>query len=133
MRLRIKGRHVELSESVKTYAEAKLQKLDKQLAEPTQVELELWEEHNPSIAAHHVAEATIWTKGPTLRAREASTSFESSIDELVQKLERQVKRYRDKRRRRDVARRNGLPEPEPVPVEEIERELRAETQPETQP
>jgi putative sigma-54 modulation protein len=129
MRLRIKGRHVELSQSVREYAEAKLQKLDKQLAEPTQVELELWEEHNPSIAAHHVAEATIWTKGPTLRAREASTSYEASIDELVQKLERQVKRYRDKRRRRDVALRNGQPEPEPMPVEELERELRAESPP----
>jgi putative sigma-54 modulation protein len=128
MRLRIKGRHVELSQSVRDYAEAKLLKLDKQLAEPTQVELELWEEQNPSIAAHHVAEATIWTKGPTLRAREASTSYEASIDELVHKLERQVKRYRDKRRRRDVARRNGTPEPEPVPVEQIERELRAEAE-----
>ena len=127
MRLRIKGRHVELSQSVREYAEAKLQKLDKQLAEPTQVELELWEEHNPSIAAHHVAEATIWTKGPTLRAREASTSYEASIDELVQKLERQVKRYKEKRRRRDVALRNGQPEPEPMPVEELERELRAES------
>jgi putative sigma-54 modulation protein len=126
MRLRIKGRHVELSQSVRDYAEAKLLKLDKQLAEPTQVELELWVEQNPSIAAHHVAEATIWTKGPTLRAREASTSYESSIDELVHKLERQVKRYKDKRRRRDVARRNGLPEPEPTPVEEIERGLRSE-------
>ena len=128
MRLRIKGRHVELSQSVRDYAEAKLLKLDKQLAEPTQVELELWEEQNPSIAAHHVAEATIWTKGPTLRAREASTSYEASIDELVHKLERQVKRYRDKRRRRDVARRNGTPEPEPMPVEQIERELRAEAE-----
>ena len=127
MRLRIKGRHVELSQSVREYAEAKLQKLDKQLAEPTQVELELWEEHNPSIAAHHVAEATIWTKGPTLRAREASTSYEASIDELVQKLERQVKRYKEKRRRRDVALRNGQPEPEPMPVEELERELRADS------
>jgi putative sigma-54 modulation protein len=129
MRLRIKGRHVELSQSVREYAEAKLRKLDKQLAEPTQVELELWEEHNPSIAAHHVAEATIWTKGPTLRAREASTSYEASIDELVQKLERQVKRYKEKRRRRDVALRNGQPEPDPMPVEELERELRAESSP----
>ena len=127
MRLRIKGRHVELSQSVREYAEAKLQKLDKQLAEPTQVELELWEEHNPSIAATHVAEATIWTKGPPRRAREASTSYEASIDELVQKLERQVKRYKEKRRRRDVALRNGQPEPEPMPVEELERELRAES------
>ena len=107
MRLRIKGRHVELSQSVRDYAEAKLHKLDKQLAEPTQVELELWEEHNPSIAAHHVAEATIWTKGPTLRAREASTSYEASIDELVQKLERQVKRYREKRR--EAPRRHAPP------------------------
>ena len=128
MRLQIKGRHVEVSESVRKYAETKLRKLDKQLAEPTQVELELWVEHNPSIAAHHVAEATIWTKGPTLRAREASSSFEASVDELVDKLERQVKRYRDKRRRRDVARRNGTAEAEPMPVEELERELRAEAE-----
>ena len=127
MRLRIKGRHVELSQSVREYAEAKLHKLDKQLAEPTQVELELWEEHNPSIAAHHVAEATIWTKGPTLRAREASTSYEASIDELVQKLERQVKRYREKRRRRDVALRTSQPEPEPASAEELDRELRSES------
>jgi putative sigma-54 modulation protein len=127
MRLRIKGRHVELSESVRAYAETKLHKLDKQLAEPTEVELELWEEQNPSIAAHHVAEATIWTKGPTLRAREASSSFEASIDELVDKLERQVKRYREKRSRRETARRGAtaVPEPEPVPVEELERELRS--------
>jgi len=128
MRLQIKGRHVELSQSVKDYAETKLRKLDKQLAEPTQVELELWEEHNPSIHDSHVAEATIWTKGPTLRAKEAATSFEAAVDELVDKLERQVKRYRDKRRRRDVALRgaNGAGAPEPVPVEELERELRSE-------
>jgi putative sigma-54 modulation protein len=127
MRLRIKGRkgrhEVELSESVKSYAEAKLGKLEKQLAELTEVELELYEEHNPSIAANHVAEVTIWTKGPTLRARESAKSFEAAIDALTNKVERQVKRYRDKRRRRDVALRNGAGEPEPVPVEELEREL----------
>ena len=98
MRLQVKGRNVELSESVRDYAEQKLSKLERQLAAPTQVEVELSVEHNPSIAASHVAEATIWTKGPTLRAREASPSFEASIDELVHKLERQVKRYREKRR-----------------------------------
>jgi putative sigma-54 modulation protein len=122
MRLRIKGRHVELSQSVRDYAEAKLQKLDKQLAEPTQVELELWEEHNPSIAAHHVAEATIWTKGPILRAREASADHRASIDQLVDKLERQVKRYRDKRRsRRDrQLPEAGIPE-EAIPIDEEPR------------
>lgn len=98
MRLQVKGKNVEVSPSIRTYAEEKLGKLSKQLADPTRVELELAVEKNPSISANHVAEATIWTKGPTLRAREASVDMKASIDQLVDKLERQVKRYREKRR-----------------------------------
>src|SRR3990170_4304050 len=107
MRLQVKGRNVEVSDSIRRYAEDKLGKLERQLADPTQVELELAIEHNPSIAANHVAEATIWTKGPTLRAREAATSYEASIDQLVDKLERQGKRYRAKRSRRETGRGGG--------------------------
>src|SRR5919205_2427907 len=98
MRLQVKGKNVEVSPAIREYAERKLAKLSKQLAEQTQVELELWEEKNPSIAASHVAEATIFTKGPTLRAKEASPDMKASIDQLVEKLERQVKRYREMRR-----------------------------------
>ena len=97
MRLRVKGKNVEVSTAIREYAEAKLSKLSKQLAEQTQVELELSEEKNPSIAANHVAEATIFTKGTTLRAREASRDMKASIDQLTEKLERQVKKYREKR------------------------------------
>ena len=97
MRLQVKGKNVEVSPSIREYAETKLAKLAKQLAEPTQVELELSEEKNPSIAASQVAEATIFTKGPTIRAREASPDLRASIDQLAEKLERQVKRYREKR------------------------------------
>ncbi len=102
MRLQVKGKNVEVSESVRKYAEKRLGKLEKQLADPTQVELELAMERNPAIAANHVAEATIWTKGPTLRAREAATGWEASIDQLVDKLERQVVRYREKRKQRNT-------------------------------
>lgn len=108
MRLQVKGRNVEVSDSIRRYAEDKLGKLERQLADPTQVELELAMEHNPSIADNHVAEATIWTKGPTLRARESSVSYEASIDQLVEKLERQVKRYREKRSRKDTGRRGSV-------------------------
>src|SRR5919202_364182 len=97
MRLQVKGKNVEVSAAIREYAEAKLSKLAKQLADQTQVELELWEEKNPSISASHVAEATIFTKGPTLRAREASRDMRASIDQLAENLERQVKRYREKR------------------------------------
>jgi putative sigma-54 modulation protein len=98
MRLQVKGKNVEVTPSMREYAERKLGKLAKQLADQTQVEVELSEQRNPSIAASHVAEATIFTKGPTLRAREASPDMKASIDQLVEKLERQVKRYREMRR-----------------------------------
>ncbi len=115
MRLQVKGRNVGVSDSIRRYAEQKLGKLERQLADPTQVELELAVEHNPSIANDHIAEATIWTKGPTLRARETSPGFEASIDQLVDKLERQVKRYREKRSRRETGRRAAAHEPPPDP------------------
>jgi putative sigma-54 modulation protein len=111
MQLQVKGKNLEVSESIRSYAEQKLGKLGRQLADPTQVELELSVERNPSISARHVAEATIWTKGPTLRAREASPDMKASIDQLVDKLERQVTRYREKRQR-GRSRDNGS-----VPVE----------------
>src|ERR687886_3115066 len=87
MRLQVKGKNLDVSDSIRSYAEDKLRKLERQLADPTQIELELSVERNPSISANHVAEATIWTKGPTLRAREASADMRSSIDQLVDKLE----------------------------------------------
>ena len=124
MRLQVKGRNVEVSDSIRRYAEEKLAKLERQLADPTQVELELAVEHNPSIAANHIAEATIWTKGPTLRARESASSYEASIDRLVEKLERQVKRYREKRSRREAGRRANGKGPEEAPdftAEQLER------------
>ena len=99
MRLQVRGKNIDVNEAIRSYAEQKLRRIERQLPDLTQVELELSEERNPSIAASHVAEATIWTKGPTLRAREAAPDVRASIDQLVDKLERQVTRYREKRRR----------------------------------
>ena len=100
MRLQVKGKNVDVSDSLKDYAAQKLGKLDKHLNDAARLELELQVEKNPSIAENQVAEATVWTKGPILRARESSTDMKASIDQLVDKLERQVTRYREKRGRR---------------------------------
>src|SRR6266508_3320529 len=108
MRLQVKGKNVEVSDSIRRYAEEKMHKLDRMLHALTQVELELRVEKNPSISANQVAEATVWTKGPTLRAREASTDMKASIDQLTEKLLRQIEHYRAKRSRRQV-RGNGIP------------------------
>ena len=117
MRLQVKGKNVEVTDSIRQYAQEKLGKLERQLADPTRVELELAVERNPSISANHVAEATIWTKGPVLRAREASADHKASIDQLVEKLERQVKRYREKRRRYRGSSAAEVVPPDAVPID----------------
>jgi putative sigma-54 modulation protein len=99
VRLQVKGKNVDVTDSLKDYALQKLGKLDKHLNDGARLELELQVEKNPSISNNQVAEATIWTKGPVLRARESSSDMKASIDLLVDKLERQARRYRDKRRR----------------------------------
>jgi putative sigma-54 modulation protein len=117
MRLHVKGKNHEVSESIRRYAEDKLKKLDRQLHELTQVEVELSVERNPSISANQVAEATVWTKGPTLRAREASTDMKASIDQLTEKLLRQIEHYRAKRSRRHT-RGNGTSTGGPMAIDE---------------
>src|SRR5919202_5870553 len=100
MRLEVKGKNLEVSDSIREYAERKLGKLERQLNDATRVDLELAVERNPSIAANQVAEATVWTKGPVLRAREATGDMRASIDQLTAKLLRQGKDYPGRRSRR---------------------------------
>jgi putative sigma-54 modulation protein len=97
MRLQVKVHHGQLTDSIRAYAEKRLGKLDRRLHDLTLVELTLSREHNPSISDDHTAEAVVYTKGPTIVAREAAETYEAAIDKLVDKLERQVERYRDKR------------------------------------
>jgi putative sigma-54 modulation protein len=122
MQFQVKGRNLEISDAIRSYAQEKLSKLDRQLNDP-RIELELAVERNPSIAQNHIAEATIWTNGPVLRAREASSDIRASIDQLVDKLERQVTRYRKqgRARRRRQARANGpTVETRPLVSDEVE-------------
>jgi putative sigma-54 modulation protein len=97
--LQVKGRNVNLTPSLKDYAEKRLSKLDRHLNGSTRVELELIGERNPSIGANQVAEGTVWTNGPVLRAREAAHDMKAAIDLLVDKLDRQAQKLHDKRRR----------------------------------
>jgi putative sigma-54 modulation protein len=116
VRLQVKGKNVEVSDSLKTYAQEKLGKLEKHLNDAARLELELAVEKNPSIAESQIAEGTIWTKGPVLRARESSPDIRASIDMLVEKLERQARRYRDKRRRSSARSNAGSVGAEPIPA-----------------
>lgn len=123
MKFQVKGRNIAVTEALRSYAEEKLVKLGKNLNSASQMELELFCEKNPSIANNQVAEATIFTKGPVLRAKGASADMYASIDLVADKLGRQVKKYRGKLVSHNSHVRGSLPpEPPPVPETEVEEE-----------
>ncbi len=97
MQLHVKGKNLEVNDSIRNYAERKLRKLERRVHDTTVVEVELAVEKNPSIADSQVAEATVHVKGRTLRARETARDMKSAIDELADKLVRQVHDLQDKK------------------------------------
>ena len=103
MRIGIKGRNVAIDDELRERVEKKFGKVAKQVSDLAEMEIELMEERNPSIKDSQVAEATLHLKGVTLRARESSPDMLHSINLVEEDLSRQVKRHREKRRKRREA------------------------------
>jgi ribosome hibernation promoting factor len=99
----IKGRNVPVTDELRTHVERRLAKIARQVSDLARLEIELFKERNPRVADCQVAEATLYLKGITLRARDASPEMIHSINLMVDELARQVKRHRDKLRRRREA------------------------------
>jgi putative sigma-54 modulation protein len=100
MRIEIKGRNVTVGDELRKRVEKKFAKVGRQVSPLAEMEVELKEEKNPSIRESQIAEATLHLKGVTLRARERSDDMVHSINLVADDLARQVKRHRDKRRKR---------------------------------
>ena len=114
MRIEIRGRNTAVTDTLRRHVEERFNtRIGKQVSELAQLEIELLVEKNPAIAQDKIAEATLHLKGVTLRARDSSDDLEHSVDLVADKLARQVKRHRDKRRgRREGA---SIRDPSPPP------------------
>lgn len=109
MRIAIKGRNTPVSDDLREHVERRFEKIAKQVSPLAELEVEVREERNPAIADSQVAEVTLHLKGVTLRAQDASRDMRHSVNLCADELARQVKRHRDKRRKRREARSAGLP------------------------
>jgi len=116
MRIQVKGRNIHVSDDVREHVAKRFQKVAKQVSELAELEVEVSEERNPAIADCKVAEATLHLKGVTLRARDASGDLMHSINLCADELSVQVKRHRDKRRKRRESRLAAAPVPEAPPA-----------------
>jgi putative sigma-54 modulation protein len=109
MRIEVKGRNLPVSDDLREHVEKRFRKVARQVSELAELELEVFEERNPAIADSQVAEATLHLKRATLRACDRSPDILHSINLVSDEISRQVKRHRDKRRKRRESRAAASP------------------------
>lgn len=96
MKLIINGRHIELTEGLKAHVAEKVARLEHNYDFIQELHVFLSVEKNPRISAGHHAEATVVVSRAVLRVETASEDLYSSIDQLVDKVERVLTRHKTK-------------------------------------
>ncbi len=86
MNFSITFRHMDASEAIKKHTAAKLGKLQKFLRQPMTAKVTISVDK-----LKHVAEARISSGGAHLEAKESSDDMYSSIDRMIEKLDRQIR------------------------------------------
>lgn len=91
MNIIITGRNLEITPALREYAEKKIAKFERYLSNITEALITL------SIQKYqHKAEVLLKVNGYMIQAEGITGEIYSSIDEVVEKLEKQIKKYKEK-------------------------------------
>lgn len=93
MRMKIRGQNLEVTQALKDYVEKKLSKLERYFDTPPASEAQVTLSVNKDI---HSVEVTIPMPSLLLRAEERNSDMYSSIDLVLDKLERQIRKHKTK-------------------------------------
>ena len=91
MQINISGHHLEVTPALRAYVTEKMQKLAHHFDQVSSINVILSVEK-----LRQQAEATVNAGGRTLFATDSATDMYASIDGLADKLDRQVRRYKDR-------------------------------------
>ncbi len=92
MQITVIGRHLDVTDALKQYAIEKFGKLEKYLPKNIQVTVTL----SVVKKVHHIAEAMLKTDGLLVQAHEETEEMYSSIDLLVEKIEKRIRKYKER-------------------------------------
>jgi putative sigma-54 modulation protein len=117
MELIIKGKGMDITDRLQEYVEKKVGKLDRYLPTISEAWVELSSEETKAAQDRQVCQVTVRANGAILRAEERTEDIFTSIDAVLDKMYRQIARYKGKRqnRWRGVG---AAPEPMPIELEE---------------
>lgn len=129
MQLVVSGKNIHLSPALKEYAAKKIGSIKKYFDHIIEVDVTLAVEDIREEDRSKVCEVTVWANGIVLRGKKASEDMYASIDMVADKLERQIKKFKEKLKgkgrrpsdHKDVgASHTVIALPEMAPVPEIE-------------
>jgi putative sigma-54 modulation protein len=121
MELSIHGHNLEVTTRLKNYVEKKVGRLDRYMPNLSSVRVDLTSENTRSAVERQVAQITIRDdRGTILRAEERNSDIFAAVDAVVDKLYRQIDRYRGKRKNKYRGAQPELNLGEPLPLEEDE-------------
>ena len=124
MELIVKGKNVEVTDRLREYVEQKIGKLDRYLPSISEAWVELSSEETKAAQDRQVCQVTVRSNGTILRAEERSDDMFSAIDTVLDKMYRQIARYKGKRKNRWRGAGTTM-EPLPMSMGEIEVEEEA--------
>ena len=114
MQIMVKGRNYSVTDECRELVARRFEKVAKQVSDLAVLEVELSDGRKPGEG--RIAEATLYLKGTTLRAKDSSKDMNHAIHLIADEMSVQVKRHRDKRRGRREARAYQAPtEAPPLP------------------
>jgi len=119
MELVIKAKNMEVEKAAQEYIRTKLNKLERHLPDIAQVKVELVQEMTKSAENRFVAQVTINSHGTLLRGEERASTIYAAIDIVVDVLNRQIERFKDKLYR---SRRRISPFRRELAAEEVQEE-----------
>lgn len=123
MQLTLKGKNVEVTDRLREYVDRKVNKLDRYLPGIHEARVELSVEKTRSSQDRQVAQLTVRSNGAILRAEERTDDMFAAIDAVVNKMHRQIARYKGKRADRWRGQGPGRGETELPPLETEEEVL----------
>ncbi|MCD2450896.1 MAG: ribosome-associated translation inhibitor RaiA [Methylicorpusculum sp.] len=91
MQISVTGHHIEVTESMRDYVETKFEKLERHFDNVTDVHVILTVEK-----LNQKAEATVQISGAKIFAEDTQEDMYASIDNLVDKLDRQILKHKEK-------------------------------------
>ncbi len=124
MKIQIRGRNIEVTQALSEQISKKLEKLDRHLGQETEAHVSLSLEKDLQRI-----EVTIQVYGMIVRAEEATADMYSSLDLVVEKLEKQMSRYKGRLQKRGRTSVSEISAAEAPPLEiSTEKELEEEFQ-----